>query len=232
MALRSTPHSTTNVSPHEVMTGRRMTLPHHLVFAYPEAAGGHSSEYSYVIELQENLRHTFAFVRENLESAAKVNKNIYDRRATAKEYNIGDKVFYFQFANMKKKRKKFLTCWSGPYKITDKASSVTYQITVNVKKKWVHTNQLRPYFGPAPQHSTSPGSTETSAISSVPSLTTDDTEDKEVEEFMQNDDQDIQTVEPMQEEPISSKQKTKKTREGHIDQGNIIQARTRSAHKR
>ena len=227
MAMRSTPHSTTDVSPHEVMTGRRMILPHHLVFAYPEAAGGHDSEYSYVIELQENLRHTFAFVRENLEAAAKVNKNIYDRRATTKEYNIGDKVFYFKFANMKKKRKKFLPCWSGPFKVTDKASSVAYQINVNGKKKWVHTNQLRPYFGPAPQHSASSCSTEIPTISSIPSLSTEDTE---VEEPTYSDDQDSYGVESTQEQPTSNK--AKKTREGHIDQGNIIQARTRSAHKK
>lgn len=80
----------------------------HLVFAIPEVVGGHDSDYSYVIELQENLRHTFAFARENLDAAARVKKNIYDRKATAKEYNVGDKVYYLRFANMKKKRKSFL----------------------------------------------------------------------------------------------------------------------------
>jgi len=96
---------------------------------------------------------------------------------------------------MKKKRKKFLTCWSGPYRITDKASSVTYQININGKKKWVHTNQLRSYFGPAPQHSSSPANTESPPMPSVPSLTTDDTETNELDEIVQNDNQGGQTVE-------------------------------------
>lgn len=42
-------------------------------------------------------------MNENLERAAKLNKNIYGRKATAKKCNvIGDKVFYFGFASIKK----------------------------------------------------------------------------------------------------------------------------------
>ena len=122
MALRSTPHTSTGLSPHEVMTGRKMVLLHHLVFNFPMTGGGYETQFSYVSELQENLRDIFAFVRENLGQAARINTNLYERKATNKEYEVEDKVYYFQFNNKSKRKKKFLVCWSGPFKIVGKVS--------------------------------------------------------------------------------------------------------------
>lgn len=103
MALRFTPHSSTGVSPHKVMTGRKMTLPHHLVFSYPEAAGGYDSQYTYVTELQENLKYTYVLVRDSLGQSARINKNFYDKKATRNEYEVGDKVYYFTFCKIRSK---------------------------------------------------------------------------------------------------------------------------------
>ena len=226
MALRSTPHGTTGVSPHEIMTGRKMILPHHLVFAYPEAAGGYDSEYTYVSELQENLRHTFSFVRENIGTSARVNKNFYDRKASHREYEVGDRVYYYKFSTSKKKRKKFLTYWAGPYKIVQKASSVAYQIAINSKKKWVHANQLRAYFGPSPQTSIEEKDCHAPSLSK---LDTDDTDHDQgvldpVREDPETDSEDY--------EPIVQEKTTQRQRESHIDSSNILDCRTRSGNRK
>ena len=110
MALRSTQHSSTKLSPYEIMTGRQMVMPYHLAFAAPGVTEGEEPPYQYVATLQESLRQVFAFVRRNLGSAASVRKTYYDLFAAHKEYSVGDKVYYFNFTRKKARAKKFLPC--------------------------------------------------------------------------------------------------------------------------
>ena len=145
MALRSTEHASTGLSPHEIMTGRQMVMPYHLAFSMPEVVEGYDSPYTYVSSLQEGLRKAYAMVRNNLGTAARVRKTHYDKTATHREYEIYNKVYYFNFMRRKSKQKKFLPCWTGPYRIVRKCSPVAYEIaTGRGKKRWVHVNQLRP----------------------------------------------------------------------------------------
>lgn len=154
MAIRSTPHHTTGITPFEKMTGREMTLPLHLLY-HPEdvsVATAYTAT-QYVSKLREHLRSTFAWAQENLETRAKGAKAYYERKTTPREYEIDDKVFYFRFTKPVGISRKFLPSWSGPVEIVGKLSPVAYRIRLAKPKqpltyKWVHSNQIKPYEAP------------------------------------------------------------------------------------
>ncbi len=162
MAIRATPHKTTGVSPFEMMTGRQMTLPLHLLYQPGEAniATAYTT-HQYMTDLNQHLKATFAFAQKNLESSAEGRKAYYDQKASYDELQVGDKVWYFIFAQSPgannqgpgKLARKFLPRWAGPYVVTEKLSPVVYQIRIQKGQKeptfkWVHRNQIKPHKTP------------------------------------------------------------------------------------
>ncbi|XP_053327932.1 uncharacterized protein LOC128502195 [Spea bombifrons] len=148
MAIRATPSTATKMSPFELMTGRKMILPQHLLYRTSDhnlinAATTHQ----YVENLRKHLQYAFAFAQKNLGKAAISAKTYYDLKTTKKEYEISDQVYLYNFARNQVKEKKFLPSWKGPYVIIDKISPVAYKIKIpkdgNFVEKWVHINQLR-----------------------------------------------------------------------------------------
>ena len=158
MAIRATSHKSTGVSPFEMMTGRQMTLPLHLLYQPGEAniATAYTT-HQYMTDLSEHLKATFAFAQEHLDKSAEGRKAYYDQKASHDELQ----VWYYIFApptgrdNQSAKRlaRKLLPHWAGPYVITEKLSAVVYQIKVSKGKKeptlkWVHRNQTKPHKAP------------------------------------------------------------------------------------
>ena len=107
--------------------------------------------HQYVRDLLNHLQTTFAWAQENLEASVKGSKAYYDdRKACHREYQIGDKVFLFQFTTQAGISRKFLSRWAGPLEITGKLSPVAYRIRVSKPRKaptykWVHANQIKPF---------------------------------------------------------------------------------------
>ncbi|KAJ8375526.1 hypothetical protein SKAU_G00061060 [Synaphobranchus kaupii] len=154
MAIRSTPHRSTGVTPFEMMTGREMTLPLHLLYR-PEDVSIASAytAHQYVTDLRSHLQTVFAWAQENLEASVKGQKAYYDRKADGHQYQVGDKVLYFNFTKPVGTPKKFLPHWSGPHEIVGKLSPVAYRIRISKANqtptyKWVHSNQIKPYHQP------------------------------------------------------------------------------------
>ena len=151
MAIRATPHNTTGVSPFEMMTGRRMTLPLHLLYQPGDANLAIAyTAHQYLTDLHEHLKATFSFAQEHLEKSVEARKTYYDQKASHAELEIGDQVWYFVFAHAPgtKLSKKFLPKWRGPYFIVDKLSPVAYKIKIQKPQsepelKWVHRNQIK-----------------------------------------------------------------------------------------
>uniref|UniRef100_A0A1A8CCG2 Gypsy retrotransposon integrase-like protein 1 n=1 Tax=Nothobranchius kadleci TaxID=1051664 RepID=A0A1A8CCG2_NOTKA len=157
MAIRSTPQRSTGVTPFEMMTGRLMTLPLHLLY-HPEdvSVATAYTAHQYVADLKTHLRATFAHAQKKLETNVEGAKAYYDQKTTSREYEVGDKVFYFRFAQPARKAKKFLPCWSGPFEIVAKLSPVAYRLRITKARqepvyKWVHANQIKPYVKPSPR---------------------------------------------------------------------------------
>ncbi|KAL2076478.1 hypothetical protein ACEWY4_027942 [Coilia grayii] len=151
MAIRSTPHRSTGVTPFEMMTGREMVLPLHLLYRPEDMSVATAyTAHQYVGDLQRHLRSTFAWAQQNLEASAKARKAYYDRKASHREYQIGDKVLYFNFTKPVGVSRKFLPHWSGPFEIVGKLSPVAYRIRTSRPNqtpsyRWVHSNQIKPF---------------------------------------------------------------------------------------
>ncbi|KAL7382524.1 hypothetical protein ABVT39_023717 [Epinephelus coioides] len=161
MAIRATPHQTTGVSPFQMMTGRQMTLPLYLLYQPGEAniATAYTTN-QYMTDLNKHLKATFTFAQKNLENSVEGCKGYYDQKTSYDELQVGDKVWYYIFAQPTgasnqgpgKLARKFLPCWEGPV-ITEKLSPVVYQIQIKRGQKeptlrWVHRNQIKPHKTP------------------------------------------------------------------------------------
>ena len=129
MAIRATPQESTRVPPFELMTGRQMTLPLHLL--YQPGDNNLVTAYTtsqYLDELHRHLKTTFAFAQKHLKTSAEGQKAYYDRTASHQELSVGDKVLYYSFALPPKQLSKtFLPHWTGPHEIVNKLSPVAYQ---------------------------------------------------------------------------------------------------------
>ncbi|KAM3612667.1 uncharacterized protein V6R79_012474 [Siganus canaliculatus] len=89
MAIRATPHRTTGVTPFEMMTGREMTLPLHLLY-HPEdvSVATAYTAHQYVADLRKHLQAMFGWAQENLEASVEGAKTYYDRKASHREYQM------------------------------------------------------------------------------------------------------------------------------------------------
>ncbi|KAL6487878.1 hypothetical protein MHYP_G00045040 [Metynnis hypsauchen] len=164
MAIRATPHEATGVSPFELMTGRQMTLPLHLLYQPGEASIAVAyTTHQYVEDLQKHLRAMFAFAQKKLEKSAEGRKAYYDQKASFDELQVGDKVWYYTFApptgvlqyKTNKLTRKLLPRWSGPHTILDKLSPVVYQIQIGRSRGEqddlaVRAPDCRPHNNPRP----------------------------------------------------------------------------------
>lgn len=127
MAIRATPHKSTGVTPFELMTGRLMTLPLHLLYQPGDANLLTAYTHQYLEDPHHHLRTTFAFAQQNLQKSAEGRKSCYDQKASQEELQVGDRVWYYGFAqpaNMTKGQS--LPHWSGPahVHVMDKLSPV------------------------------------------------------------------------------------------------------------
>ena len=163
MAIRATPSRSTGVTPFELMTGRQMVLPLHLLYQPGDSNLVTAyTTHQYLQELQQHLKSTFAFAQHTLQDSARGRKAYYDRKASQQELQVGDQVWYYSFtpptqstrAGSQQLSKKFLPHWTGPYHIVDKLSPVAYRINLNKRSKepllkWVHRNQIKVHKGRA-----------------------------------------------------------------------------------
>ncbi|KAL1270904.1 hypothetical protein QQF64_029920 [Cirrhinus molitorella] len=154
MAIRATPQESTGVSPFELMTGRQMTLPLHLLYQPGDSNLVTAyTTHQYLNELHQHLRTTFAFAQQRLQKSAEGQKAYYDRKASHQELEVGDKIWYYRYApppqtTSNRISKKFLPRWTGPHEIVDKLSPVAYRIKLSRGQKesvlkWVHRNQIK-----------------------------------------------------------------------------------------
>ncbi|KAL1248034.1 hypothetical protein QQF64_023410 [Cirrhinus molitorella] len=157
MAIRATPSQSTGMPPFELMTGRQMTLPLHLLYQPGDSNLVTAyTTHQYLEELQKHLRTAFAFAQQQLQKSAEGRKAYYDQKASREELEVGDKVWYYHFSPPQQTAphrlsKELLPHWTGPYEIVDKLSPVAYRIRISRGQteptlKWVHCNQIKRHW--------------------------------------------------------------------------------------
>ena len=148
MAIRSTPHRSTGVSPFEMMTGREITLPLHLLYR-PEDVSIASAyaTHQYVADLQAHLRATFAWAQENLEANVKDKRPIMTKRQLSVNTRLVTRSCTSTLPSLSVHLRSFLQTGLGLMRLWESIRiSKPNQTPVF---KWVHANQVKPY-NPSP----------------------------------------------------------------------------------
>ena len=149
MAYRSSIQESTGCSPNMLMFGRENNSPIDLIIGNPPDNPNPICPREYVEWLKNVLTDTHDFVHRNLEQAATKQKKYYDRGLKPRAFSKDDFVWrwYPPTAGI-----KLGLGWTGPYKVIDKITEVTYRIKKTPESSCivVHVDHLKPYEGVSP----------------------------------------------------------------------------------
>ncbi|MCG8109893.1 MAG: hypothetical protein JAZ10_03920, partial [Candidatus Thiodiazotropha endolucinida] len=148
MALNSTIHETTGMSPYRLVYGEKMTTPIDLM---TDPIPGEEILYAsdYAMQLRTKLRESHCLVREILKKAAERQKKQYDCRVQEYNYKHGDLVWRNQKKVTPGVKCKISRHWTGPWVITERLCDVLFKIqhAQNSPPVVVHGDNIKPYNG-------------------------------------------------------------------------------------
>ena len=143
-AYREVPQESTGFSPFELLYGRTVRGPMHILkelwtenVDVPET----KTSYQYVFELREKLEATLELARAELEKAQNKGKHHYDCKAKPRKFRTGDKVLLL----LPTDNNKLLMQWKGPYVIQEVVGPNDYKVKVGRGLKTYHANLLKKY---------------------------------------------------------------------------------------
>ncbi|XP_055932981.1 uncharacterized protein LOC129963003 [Argiope bruennichi] len=147
-AYREVPHSTTGLSPFQMVYGRLPRGPLSLMKDFWTGkrripVGVSRSIESYLENLQENLGKAHGIAMENAEKTQAEYARRYNLRAREKTFQVGEKVLILDSASSHKLLKK----WIGPVSIV--AFTRPHSVLVKMEdgtNKEIHVNKIRPYI--------------------------------------------------------------------------------------
>ena len=143
-AYREVPQESTGFSPFELLYGRTVRGPMHIlkelwteIVDVPET----KTSYQYVFELREKLEATLELARAELEKAQTKGKHHCDCKAKPRKFRTGDKVLLL----LPTDNNKLLMQWKGPYVIQEVVGPNDYKVKVGRGLKTYHANLLKKY---------------------------------------------------------------------------------------
>lgn len=131
----TTPHSSTNYTPHELLYGFTVEIPHNLKNT-PSVSYNYES---YANELRARLQHSHELAKTYAMQSKQKSKIYYDRGAIRKTFKVGDKVLL----KARTRANKFSPLWTGPHVITKINSTENSTIKIKNTEKRVHNNDLK-----------------------------------------------------------------------------------------
>lgn len=126
----------TGFTPYELMFGRQPRLPVDLAFGLPVREGRPTSHSDYVKNLKSRLEESYKIAMDNAAKIAHKNKTRFDRRVTASDLEVGDRVL---IRNVKIR---------GKHKISDKWESAIYVVVTRTGALPVYTVKPESKDGP------------------------------------------------------------------------------------
>ncbi|CAM5133689.1 unnamed protein product [Eretmochelys imbricata] len=146
-AYRAVPHPSLGFSPFELVYGREVKGPLQLVKQQWEGftPSPGTNILDFVTNLQNTLRTSLAFAKENLQDAQKEQKAWYDKHARERSFKVGDQVMVLRALQAHKME----ASWEGPFMVRERLGAVNYLIafpTSNRKPKVYHINSLKPFY--------------------------------------------------------------------------------------
>ncbi|GFO39480.1 Zinc finger protein [Plakobranchus ocellatus] len=141
-AYREVPQESTHFAPFELLYGRTVRGPMHILrelwtkeIEEPDV----KSSYEYVLNLRERLDDTLKIAREELEKAQGRQKRYYNRTAKRRKFSVGEKVLVL----LPTDSNKLLMHWKGPFEIVATVGINDYRINMGGKEKTFHANLLK-----------------------------------------------------------------------------------------
>ncbi|GFO14865.1 Zinc finger protein [Plakobranchus ocellatus] len=186
-AYREMPQESTHFAPVELLYGRTVRGPMHILrelWMKETKEPDVKSSYEYVLNLRERLDDTLKIVREELEKAQGRQKHYYDRTAKRRKFSVGEKVLVL----LPTDSNKLLMQWKEPFEIVATVGINDYRIYMGGKEKTFHANLLKGYIArdqDASQATTDEGSQTSS--SAIPAASVTVIEDIEGEHFNDSD---------------------------------------------
>ena len=144
-AYREVPHESLGFSPFELMYGRTVKGPMHILkelWTKEQADGEMRNTYEYIFELRNKLEDTCKLARQNLQNAQSRAKHYYDKGARPREMKVGDTALVL----LPTDKNKLLMQWKGPFPVIEKIGLNDYRIDMNGKEKVFHINLLKKYI--------------------------------------------------------------------------------------
>ena len=142
VAYRGTRHESTGLSPNLMMLGRETRMPAE-VMCGQHTHGANETYGEYVHKLKERLQHTHDVARNHLHDLAKRQKQIYDARVKANQYEVGDLVWMETDIGQLD-----ITPYEGLYMNWKQLGLLDYEVHMfHGNPKIVHHNRLKPYHG-------------------------------------------------------------------------------------
>ena len=143
-AYREVPQDFTHFVPFELMYGRTVRGPMHILQElWTNDIDEHEmkSSYQYVLDLRERLEDTLKLAQEQLKLSQAKQKCYYNKRTKVRCFHPGDKVLVL----LPTDRNKLLLQLKGPYDITRVVGPNDYKVLMKGKEKMLHANLLKKY---------------------------------------------------------------------------------------
>lgn len=149
MAYRSSPQSSTKVTPNKMMFGREVVLPMQAVIGRPKEEKDETDSDSYILDLQNKLVDCHDMARQNLKVAARYQKKHYDSTSVKKLHDTGQLVWLHDPTRKVGVCSKLMNKWKGPFIITKKLDDLICLVkrTPTGKPKAYHVDRLHHYEG-------------------------------------------------------------------------------------
>lgn len=135
-AYNCTRNDVTGFTPYELMFGRQPRLPVDLAFGLPVCEGRPTSHSDYVQNLKSRLEESYKIAMDNSAKIARKNKARFDRRVTASDLEVGDRVL---IRNVRIR---------GKHKISDKWESTIHVVVSRASILPVYTVKPENKDGP------------------------------------------------------------------------------------
>jgi len=148
LAYRSSKHETTGVTPAELYFARDLRLPMDLLRGNPPGERESERTIDYVSRIRKKLEDLHETVRKRIDIKSSQTKIWYDQKARKLQFNVGQKVWFYNPRRKKGRAPKLQSSWEGPYFIIKKLNDVVYCIcrSNRSKKKVVHADRLASFI--------------------------------------------------------------------------------------
>ena len=145
-ALKEVPHSGSKFSANQLIFGHNirglMSIAREIwTQGDPAKPKLKMSTVAYVQKLKGDIETALKAARENTEHTYHKIKIQFDKKATHRELNVGDKAIVLQPTS----GNKLMAHWRGPYEVLRKCSSNNYELLIGKRRAILHINSLRRY---------------------------------------------------------------------------------------